>query len=194
VRGKTTSQFVLQGGTRCMPTRVRRWLPKREAWYYLMSEGVRYTLFWKPCFGVQCTARTVRGLGGVMRTYKYHYERDWAMKKLKVQSNGGVVPIGVTSTSVLLGKLPKLREHLTCTTYDDGTIRLPGYMWIKTTITQWVITVFEPDACARMDVRGSTLDDVLMLTEKLLGAEDAPWEVDSYLQEKAAKRTKKKRA
>lgn len=194
MRGRTTTKFILLGDSRRGQTRPRRWLPKCEGWYYLDSEGVRYSLFWKPRFGVQCTARTVRGLGGVERTYKYPYVKDWAMKKLKIAANTGIAPMGVSSTSVLWGKLTRLREHLTCLAYDDGTIRTAGYMWVKTTATQWVITIFEPDACARMDVRGSTLDDTLTLVEKLLGAEDAPWEVDSYLQEKAAKRTKKKRA
>jgi len=194
VRGRTTEKLILLGDTRRGVTRPRKWLPKREAWYYLDVEGVRYSLFWKPCFGIQCTARTIRGLGGFERKYKYPFERDWQMKKLKIAASTGVAPVGVSSTSVIWGKLPRLREHLTCLAYDDGTIRTAGYIWVKTTATQWVITVFEPDACARMDVRGTTLDDTLTLVEKLLGAEDAPWEVDTYLQEKAAKRVKKKRA
>lgn len=194
MRGRTTTKYVLRGEFRQGVRKPRRWLPKCEGWYYLDSQGVRYSLYWKPRFGIQCTARTVLGLGGVERTYTYPYVKDWAMKKLKINERGGTVPIGVTNTSVILGKLPKLREHLTTLAYDDGTVREAGYIWIKTTLTQWVITVFEPSACARMDVRGQTLDDTLMLLEKLLSAEDAPWEIDTYLQEKAAKRTKKKRA
>jgi hypothetical protein len=67
-------------------------------------------------------------------------------------------------------------------------------MWIRTLGTQWCVTVFDPDACARLDCRATAIDDALLLAEKLLGAEEAPWEIDGYLQEKAAKQTKKKRA
>lgn len=180
--------------TRHGVTRPRVWLPRREQWYYLTDHRVRYALHWRPWYGLWQVAEIILGLGDVERRIRTPRPSERGMKKLKIDSATGVVPIGVTNTSVMWGKLAKLREHLTATAYDDGTIRDPGYMWIKTTLTQWVITIFEPSACARLDVRGPTLDDTLLLVEKLLSAEEAPWEIDSYLQDKAAKKVKKKRA
>lgn len=97
-------------------------------------------------------------------------------------------------TSVLLAKLPAIREFMSATQYDDGSPREPGYMTIRTWGTQWQVTVYDPDSGARMPVRAPELDKALLLVEQLLGVEEAPWEIDRYLSEQLAKKSKKKRA
>lgn len=186
--------LVLRCETRKGLTKPRRWLPRSELWYRLRCKGAEYTFHWKPFNGIQLVAYTFTGSDGVVRERNTPRGRTMTMKRLKILAGSGLPQVGVSSTSVIWGKLPKLREHLSALAYEEGEVREPGYMWIKTTLSQWVITIFEPSACARMDIRAGTLDEALLLAEKLLGAEDAPWEIDQFLVEKRAKKSKKKGA
>lgn len=183
---------ILQVGTRRGVTRVCQWLKRRERWFYLEQHGVRYVVHWKPWQGLWVTSRHVKSLARVGTVYRTPRPETSKVKKLKLATGTGAPALGVGAGSVILGKCPKIREHLTATTYEDGDMRTPGYLWLKTTSSQWVLTLFSPDDCARLDCRAATLDEVLMLAEKWLSVEDAPWEIDTYLQEKKAK-TKKKR-
>jgi len=95
--------------------------------------------------------------------------------------------------SKVLHNLPKIREFLSATAYDDGSVRQPGYMTIRNRTWSYEITLYDVDAGLRCPVRSPTLDDVLAAAELLLEAEDAPWEIDQYLQSQL-QRGKKKRA
>jgi hypothetical protein len=94
---------------------------------------------------------------------------------------------------VLLAKLPLLREFLSAGQYEDGSPRTPGNMRIGSQGVLWEITLQDPDALARLTFRGQELDKTLLMAETYLGAEDAPWETDRYLAEKAAATPKKKK-
>lgn len=188
------------GTTELWSTNVRRYrrigtfLPARERWYYLMAGRHRHVLHWKPWYGLWEVARYLRGEAGESQVRKSPRMEVYEKMKRRVAKTDGLPAPGVAATSVMWGKLPLIREHLTTTAYEDGGPRSPGYMWIKTTLSTWVVTLFEPDSAARLDVRGPTLDETLQLAEKLLGAENAPWEIDTYLQERQAKKGKKKSA
>lgn len=103
------------------------------------------------------------------------------------------VPIpALPGDSQFFAKLPLLREFLSVTAYDDGSMRTPGSYRFENKLICYQITLYDADAGMRLPVSGATMDDVLKATERLLGAPDAPWEVDRYLTEQLAKKSKEK--
>lgn len=113
------------------------------------------------------------------------------MKRLSVGSpeDDGKKPLPAESKT--LAKFPRMCEFLTAVAYEDGTKRQPGYLWLKSDAVAFVVTLFDEDACCRLPCRGATLDEALALAEKLLGVENAPWEVDQYMRERKKKKGKK---
>lgn len=99
----------------------------------------------------------------------------------------------LAAESKVLDKLPKIREFLSAVKYDDGSVRQPGYVTIRNRTWSYEITLYDPDAGLRVAVRAPTLDDVWAAAELILEADDAPWEIDQYLQSQLS-RGKKKRA
>lgn len=103
------------------------------------------------------------------------------------------VPIpALPGDSKLLEKLPLLREFLSVTAYDDGSMRQPGSYRFENKLICYQITLYDADAGMRLPVSGATIDDVMKAAERLLGAPDAPWEVDRYLTEQLQKKSKEK--
>lgn len=95
-------------------------------------------------------------------------------------------------TSVLLAKLPALREWMVSTLYDDGSARVPGKLNIEVYGSMWCVTLRDPNNGLRLPIRGEDLDKCLLLVEQCLGVEEAPWERDQYLTDQLAKKSKKK--
>ena len=116
------------------------------------------------------------------------------MKRRQPVVNVGACAPALPATSVLLAKLPAIREFLSATAYDDGSPRVPGYLTLRNRGHSYELTLYDPDAGLRLPTRGPDLDKTLLLAEQLLGVEEAPWEVDNYLTEQLAKRAKRKRA
>lgn len=97
------------------------------------------------------------------------------------------------SESKLFGKLPQLLKYLTRITYDDGQARTPSYYTLRNRGSSFEVTLYDPDAGGRLPVNGVTLDEAFIALEKLLGAEDAPWQPDRYLMAELVKREPKKK-
>lgn len=95
--------------------------------------------------------------------------------------------------SVILAKCPLLREFLSATTYEDSTLRTPGYVTWRNRGYAYEITLYDPDSGMRLPVRHPEIDKLFGLVETMLGAEDAQWEVDQYLSEQLAKKQKRKK-
>lgn len=115
-----------------------------------------------------------------------------AMQRRQVaRSEGTPLPPADASTKMLVKSL-RLMEHLTATAYDDGAMRRPGYLWLKTIGQAWELTLFDEDACARLPLRANKVDDVLALAEAMLAAADAPWQYDQWMAERQAQKKKKK--
>lgn len=174
------------------PRKPRTWLPRRETYYYL-TRGI-YTLFlhWLPHAGMWTASERVGPPPGIVSTVYLRPERGVGIKKrLPPDGVGGIMPSAL-GTSVLLAKLPALREFLSCTSYEDGTARTPGYLRVQTQGTLWEVTIQDPDAAARLTARAQELDKALLLVEQLLGVDEAPWELDRYLAERRDGKKKKK--
>jgi hypothetical protein len=115
------------------------------------------------------------------------------MKRRNAPVGTGAIVPALPATSVLLAKLPAIREFLTATEYEDKSPRQPGYVTFRNRVVAFELTLYDPDGGARLAVRGPTIDQCLQLAEQMLGVEEAPWELDSYLQEQLARRAKKKK-
>jgi hypothetical protein len=113
------------------------------------------------------------------------------MKKLSMGAEGGEGLAPLPGESVVLKRFPLLCQFLAVTKYDDGTPRLRGRVWFESDAIAYVITLMEPTACARVRLRGASIDDTLALAEKHLSIENAPWEVDQYARDRQAMKKKK---
>lgn len=103
------------------------------------------------------------------------------------------VPIPALSVATKhLAKVPHLLEFVSATAYEDGAKREPGYITLRNRYIEWEVTLYDPDAGARLPVRGRTLDDVLQLVEQLLVSADVQWEADHYLMDRLKKKPRKK--
>lgn len=173
--------------------RVRRWLPRREKWFRIEWGPVWSLLHWRPFKGLWVVSVGSKGVPNDTRAIITPRPKESRMKKRQPMSSANLPPVALPATSVILGKLPALREFLTATAYDDGDMRTPGYMTIRNRVTSFEVTLYDPDAGARMPVRGDTLDAVLVLVEQLLGVAEAPWEHDQYLTDQLTKKKRKKK-
>jgi len=89
--------------------------------------------------------------------------------------------------STVLQNMHPIIAHCAVCQYDDGTSRKPGWVTLKTMGSAWVLEAKDPDSCAKITVVQSSLDDALALLSVLLEADEAPWELDPWLQQQAAK-------
>jgi hypothetical protein len=94
--------------------------------------------------------------------------------------DGKVVHAAALESNVF-ARLHNLVAHCAVTRYDDGSARKPGWFNVKTIGQTWVVQVKDPDGGVCLSATGASLDDALALADLLLGAEDAPWEVDYFL-------------
>ena len=191
----SVQRFLGMSVLRCKPKpsikRPSQWLGGREKRYVLaVPQGYVYVCY-LPFIGVFPVA-FCQVLTNDLAEYNLFVDvRSKAMKRLSIGSEvGGILPL-LSKESKLFGKLPHLVEFLVATTYEDGTPRAPGRLWFDQDGIAFTITLFEPTGFARMRLRANTLDDVWMLAEKALAAENAPWEADQYAREKAAIKKKK---
>jgi len=114
-----------------------------------------------------------------------------ALKRRDVGTGPGYITPALTADTKFLTKCPTLMEFLTATSYEDGTARTPGYLWISNRTVAFEVTIFDPDGCAKMPCLGRTLDEALSLAETHLRSDQAPWQTDGFLVKKAAEKKKK---
>lgn len=103
------------------------------------------------------------------------------------------IPEALPAPTSVFGEGSLISEFLSATQYDDGTLRVPGSIRIENMGKSYRVTVYDHDAGLRLAVSAVCVDEALNDIEVLLGAADAPWEVDRYLSEQVAKRGKKKK-
>jgi len=117
---------------------------------------------------------------------------EFSMKRIQLgqpSADGTAKHLAAMECSIF-SSLPSLMAHCGVTRYDDGTPRQPGWVSIQTRGAAWIVTVKDPDAGAKLNATGNTLDDALALAELLLSSEEAPWEVDPFLQGQQKKKKK----
>jgi len=110
-------------------------------------------------------------------------------KRQAVEQAGGVA--SASATSKLLESVSSIVKHLTVRQYDDGSLRTPGTLLVKTVGSMWQLTAKDPDSCQQLIVLAATCDDALLMLSMLLEADDAPWEPDPWAKPQGAKKTRK---
>lgn len=106
-----------------------------------------------------------------------------------VEGEGTACHLAAVET-ILLGQFPCLVAHLITTRFDDGQLRTPGTLLLKTMGSSWVIVLKEPDDALQMQVMAQTVDDAFELAEVLLAGEKAPWEHDPWQRQRNTKAKK----
>lgn len=163
--------------------RVRQWLPRRSAEVRLIWGCNTFVCWYYPHRGYYCSHVLRRMIGGDVE--RIDLDTEWrTMKKVKIGANApntGPRHLAAVETN-LLQPCPAIVAHCAVTRYDDGDARRPGWIMVKTQGAMWSVTAKDPDAGASITATGQTLDDALALLDLLLGAEEAPWEPDVYLQ------------
>jgi len=169
----------------------RRWLPSREARFYFQWGSKWVGFHFQPHRGMYPDAvYRVQGYDLVMITEGVSL-RSKAMKKVSIGLEPGKSLPPLSSESVVLKKFPLLRFFLTGTSYEDGSPRAPGRIWVDNDGVGFRVTLFEPSAFARVALRANTIDDVFACCEVFLSADNPPWEADQYAREKAAQKKRK---
>jgi hypothetical protein len=115
------------------------------------------------------------------------------MKKRAPQATQGAGPEHLAAMETrVFGDLGNITAHCAVVRYEDGSPRQPGWVTMRTLGGAWQVTAKEPDAGCQLVSVANTLDDALAQLDLLLGAEDAPWELDPWARTKAAQKDKKK--
>lgn len=171
--------------------RISQWLPRREKFFYFRRGPHIWLLKWKPFVGIRLVAERLGDYSAQPHT-TYSPEVNLVAIKKRLRADGLVTPVtGAKPNSVILGKLPALREFLCTVVYDDGSPRQCGDLSIRTRNLSWICVLRDPDAGARLTVSADDLDKCLLLLEQLVGVEEAPWERDDWLTAQLLKKKKK---
>lgn len=170
----------------------RRWVPLREQAEFLVWSGaVRYTLRWYPRRGYVMTSWYRRG-EYLDHPIKTPHMKGLVMKRRAVVGAAAPVRPPLSSDCVEMHHLPLIREFLSATSYEDGSARTPGYLWLTNRGTAYELVLFDPDAGARAPFLALTISEVFMAAELHLMAEEGAWQPDRYLQEQLSKKGKRK--
>lgn len=158
------------------------WVATRDWWLFVWwRKGIGWRLI------TQCEAVPPHRVIGVPWD---NVERSMAIRKREALGEAQKIP-ALDPAGKYLVKCPMLLEFVSATAYEDGSVRQPGYFTLRNRLIEWEVTVYDPDAGARMAVRARSLDQVFVGLETLLGSPDAPWEPDQYLLGRLPKKKKK---
>lgn len=161
--------------------RVRRFLPRAGAKVSLLWDSFVLELWASPERGFQPAALRYLPGAGIAEVTLFPPLAEVSLKKKIPQSGQQSGPTSAADlSSVCFARLPHVLEHLAVVRYEDGSPRQPGSIFVRTLGVAWAVTAMDPDSGCRLPVVANSLDDALAALDLLLGAEDAPWEVDPY--------------
>lgn len=132
---------------------------------------------------------------GVVPVVEHQYP-DVRMKAVKRKAVSGAANAPVVEPcrdTKVWAKLPRLVEHLVVRQYEDGTAREPGKVFIGCEGSAFTVTLKEPSSHGQVTFRAATLDDALVVADRWLGADDAPWELDQWSYDRAQEKKLKKK-
>lgn len=161
--------------------RPRRWLPRGGSAWRLHLRTVWVDLYHYPHRGYYPRASSTDS--GV--SWSPYPCPEWGGLKMKRKvisqgiAKGGQKSL-VSQDTKAFGKFPAVMSHIGDVVYDDGSPRKPGTVTVRTLGTSWQLIAKDPDAGAQLVALGQTVDEAMILLDRLLGAEDAPWELDPF--------------
>ena len=172
------------------PHRKRRICPHAATQWRLRYRGQEFVLWSAKRHGITGVLRHRDGGWRSSIDCAGEFTRMAHMKKKKpAQAEAGVQHLAPVESTVL-GRHQSLVNHAAVVRYDDGDVRQPGWVTIKTMGSAWVVEIKDPDTAMRLTVIQATLDDALTLASLLLDAEEAPWEPDPWLMKAKAQKKK----
>lgn len=180
-------------GLACARRKHHQWLPLKVKRYVWACAHWWRIMLWQPGRGMWLTAVYPRGQLGSPPTYVSLPPKGRTVKRRAPMTGEGIALPVLSAESKTLHKLPLIREFLTATAYDDGSMRTPGYLWLINDGPAFSLHLFDVDAAARLVLRASTLDEVFQLAETALGMEAAPWLPDRFLAARKEGGTKKRK-
>jgi len=173
--------------------RPMRWAPQHDAMLDVIRLDKRFTLGYCPRVGwYPITSTSCRPPYEVISKFA-PVEAVLVKRKstLPATPEGKVQHLAAMETKMWHG-MPNILAHIAVVKYDDGGVRLPGMMMIKTLGASWVVVLKDQDAGLQMQCLGNTLDDALALAELQLGSDEAPWEHDPWAKRQTAGKGQKK--
>lgn len=171
--------------------RPRQWYGRGERVLHVMVNGRQWKLVASIDTGIQ-TIGYRDASSPAVEWWPVRLKTGGYVKKKKVGDAATTAAKHLVALeSVTFQKLHALVAHCAVTQYDDGDPRRPGWFTVKTMGSSWVIEVKDPDACCKLTVVQTTLDDALALACLLLESEETPWERDQWLVSAQAKGKKK---
>lgn len=184
---------VLTWGRKSAIRRGGRYLPQRGEKRFFVAFATQWYYFrWRAHRGyVFCSRFTPPDQGGETIEQWSFGDEKMPIKKRAPSGELPVIPALSVDTTILK-RCPLLVEFLSATAYEDGSIRQPGYITIRNRTIEYEATLYDPDAGMRVSIRARELDKMLAGVEAILGATEAPWEIDKYLWEHKPKEKKKK--
>lgn len=182
--------FVLLNKWALHSKRPCRWLPRGRCTFMVLTVGHEYVLTSVTGKGIHVAERWARHTRlGSTSGPPLKWEMPDMKKRQAATAAGGAKHLAAMETEIF-GQLMPLIEHCALRQYDDGEVREPGWVTIKTQGAAWCVQVKDPDgACSFTAVAGS-LDKALETAALLLACDEAPWEPDAFL---AASKARKKK-
>jgi len=169
--------------------RVKQWCPRRAFRLQIITLDGTIICWYSPNHGYYA-AESSRGKGVPPRPRVIPFVGYRTMKKVNLAGSsetGGASHVAAIESNVL-SSLQPLVNHCCVTRYDDGTVRTPGTVQLRTQGSAWAIQVVDPDSCAFFTALGNTVDEALALASLLLESESAPWELARWLMAKKSKK------
>jgi len=115
---------------------------------------------------------------------------ETSVKKVKRSEVSAVKHLAALGTEMFRDHM-SLVEHVALMQYDDGELREPGWITIRTSGAAWQVVVKDPDSACSFIAIAKTLDEAIATASLLLGCEEAPWEPDAWLAQSKARSKKK---
>lgn len=165
----------------------------RETRYWMLGPTWAVLFSWRPHRGMWAFQLYRNGPRGEVVHQTERTELPMGLKKRQALGLDSTPIPALPTETKLWAALPQLVEFIVATAYEDGSPRVPGTVQLETKAICFALTLRDPDSGMRLQIQAPTLDDVLKGANKLLGAPDAPWEVDRYLTEQLAKKKPKKK-
>jgi len=179
-------------GNRLHGVRPHFWVPFGLSRLYVWSGSNRWELHCKRGHGIFAVTRLSRDAIALGLGFCPERNRWPKMKKKTAQKEMGDARHLAPLESDRFHDLLPLVEHMSVRKYDDGDLREPGWVTIKTQGAAWLVQIKDPDSCCSFTAVGETLDKALHTAALLLSADDAPWEPDTWLVQAKARKGKKK--
>ena len=163
----------------------------RSLWWWYRGKWGLFEICATPGQGCSLAQVEYRGEVTVWPPAKLE-RRGGSQVKKKVKSADAPAQRHIAAIeSNVLASHAAIVAHCAVTQYDDGDPRKPGWFTVKTFGSAWQVEAKDPDTCMTLRVVQASLDDALGLMNLLLESEEAPWEVDTWLQQQASKLKKK---